>query len=196
MAVQDLIAAANGGVPNNKYKPQNCHEAVFGWMLQAKYPQLRAADAMAQGAPKAWFTLRNIALRYGGNAPKQLTGQWVGQHLYGVGGQRIMRVGPAVAPFPPNTVALGDIIYMGNPVNPHHSVVVVQVNGPQAMVRGFNNAGAFGGPFMAWDQNTHDILDITRWTPASEFMCVNGPAAVSRISYAQYAAIIPDNMNF
>lgn len=43
MSIVNLIVAANGSVPssNNILKPHNCHEAVLGWVLQAKYPSLR-----------------------------------------------------------------------------------------------------------------------------------------------------------
>lgn len=197
MAIADLVVAANGSVPGNTLKPHNCHEAVLGWLLMAKYPALRNIDPLSQGVEKAWLTLRSLAERYGGNVPKQLTGQWFGQHLYHAGGTRLLKPpgGPTV-PFPPLSLAVGDVIYMGNPAAPHHSMVVVQVTGPQALARGFNNGGAFGGPFMQWDPTLRNVLDITRWTPTSEFMGVNGPCQIHKISYATLAAAIPDNMNF
>jgi hypothetical protein len=197
MAINDLLTAANGSVPGNALKPHNCHEAVLGWLLMAKYPALCNVDSLSQGVEKAWLTLRSLAQRYGSNVPKQLTGQWFAQKLYHAGGVRLMRpAGGPTVPFPPNTVAVGDVIYMGNPVMPHHSMVVVQVNGPQALARGFNNGGAFGGPFMKWDPTLRDILDVSRWTAGSEYMGVNGPAQIHRITYATVTSHIPDNMNF
>lgn len=197
MAVADLVMAANGSVPRNALKPHNCHEAVLGWLLMAKYPMLRNVDPLSQGVEKAWLSLRSLAERYGSNVPKQLTGQWFGQNVYRAGGARLMKpAGGPTVPFPPNSLSVGDVIYMGNAVAPHHSMVVVQVNGPQALARGFNNGGAFGGPFMAWDPTLRDILDVTRWTPASEFMAVNGPCPVHRIGYNAVTANIPDSLDF
>ncbi|HEX2959357.1 MAG TPA: hypothetical protein VHO70_21160 [Chitinispirillaceae bacterium] len=68
-------------------KPHNCHEAVLGWVLMAKYATLRVVDPLSHGVPKAWLTIRSIAERYGtrGNGTtKQLTGQWMATHIYNV----------------------------------------------------------------------------------------------------------------
>ena len=61
MAVADLITAANGSVPRNTLKPHNCHEAVLGWLLMAKYSALRNVDPLSQGVEKAWLSLRSLA---------------------------------------------------------------------------------------------------------------------------------------
>lgn len=197
MPAAEFVVAANGSVPRNTLRPHNCHEAVLGWLLMAKFQSLCQPDPMAQGVEKAWLSLRSLAERYGTGTPKQLTGPWIGQHLYRGAGTRLMRPpgGPTV-PFPPNTLSAGDVIYMGNPAAPHHSMAVVRVHGPQAMARGFNNGGAFGGPFMEWDPTLRDVLDTTRWTAGSQFMAVNGPCDVHRISYATVAGHIADNLNF
>jgi hypothetical protein len=183
MSIDSLLTAANGAVPKNALKPHNCHEAVLGWLLMAKFPVLCHVDPLSQGVEKAWLTLRSLADRYGEAIPKQLTGKWFGQKLYHAGGVRLTN--------PSDTVAVGDVIYMGNPTVPHHSMVVVEVNGPKARARGFNNAGAFGGPFMQWDPELRDIRDATRWT-GNEYKCINGLAQLHRINYATITSHIPD----
>jgi hypothetical protein len=228
MAINDLINAANaasGGVPGNALNPMNCHEAVLGWLLMARsahfcnnfdptrWPAHWISKPPAQIVPWAWVTVRELAARHGvqgvGLVSKQLEGKWFGTKLY-PDGVRVLR--PAAgAPWPPHTVSVGDVISMGVPQIPHHSMVVVQYNGPgpgplfagpQAFARGFNNAGAFGqggqvvggyggAPFMAWDPNLRDILNVAYWNVNSEFLGRNGPAPIHHISYAQVIARIP-----
>jgi len=196
MAVADLVIAANGSVPANNLKPHNCHEAVLGWLLMAKYPSLRDVHELSQGVEKAWLTLRSLAERYGTGAPKQLTGAWFGQHLYDRG---FVRVRPNPRPQPPFTAAIllvGDVIFMGNRNAPHHSMVVVEKPGNRVLARGFNNAGAFGGPYMGWDPVLRDIADLTRWDAQGNFMGNNGPAELHAITYNAICNHIPDNLNF
>lgn len=190
MAVADLVVAANGGVPLNNLKPHNCHEAALGWVLMAKYPTLRNVDPLSHGAPKAWMTLRSLSERYGTGAPKQLTGAWMGQHIYSRG---IMRVRP---PLSAASFLVGDVILMGTRQAPHHSMVVVQKLGNQVLARGFNNAGAFGGPYLGWDATLRDLADPTRWDQRGNFMGNNGPAEIHSLTYNAICANIPDNMNF
>ena len=191
MAAIDMITAANLGVPTDELKPRNCHEAVLGWLIHGKLAAPRDSD-------QAWKTLRWLANRYGEetpNMPKQLTGRWFGRRVYDDEGTRIVRSGPPGTPFPPNTVAAGDVLYLGDPRAPHHSMVVTRVENSRAWVRGFNNAGAFGGPFMQWDPDLHDILDPERWTRDGEFMALNGPAPVYRASYQDLVDGIPRNLD-
>jgi hypothetical protein len=190
MSVQNLIMAANGSVPANILKPHNCHEAVLGWVLQAKYPALRNVDSMSHGVEKAWLTLRSIAERYGGAFPKQLTGQWVAQNLYK---GAVFKVSP---PIRSSTLSAGDIVFMGTRNNPHHSMVVVKVADGQVLARGFNNAGAFGGPFMGWDKELRNLADKERWDLSGNFKANNGPCPLYVIRYEQVARNIPDDMNF
>lgn len=63
MSVNSLIVAANGSVPGNILKPHNCHEAVLGWLLTAKYPSLSIVDPLSHGVEKAWLTLRSLSER-------------------------------------------------------------------------------------------------------------------------------------
>jgi hypothetical protein len=190
MSNQNLIVAANGSVPSNNLKPNNCHEAVLGWVLQAKYPSLRNVDPLSNGVEKAWLTLRSIANRYGQGSPKQLTGQWIAQNIYrGV----VFRITP---PIKNNSFSPGDIVFMGARNTPHHSMVVVQINNNQVLARGFNNAGAFGGPFMGWDSVLRDLKDETRWDANGNFKGNNGPCPLHVISYDRIAQNIADSMTF
>jgi hypothetical protein len=200
MAVTDLVIAANGGVPGNALKPHNCHEAVLGWVLSAKYAPLRVIDPVSHGVAKAWLTLRSLAERYGQTSPKQLTGPWMAQHLYRRGYTRVApplgRGGTPSPQFARSTFSIGDVLFMGNPAAPHHSMVVVEINGEQALARGFNNAGAFGGPFMDWDSILRDVTDSARWDVQGRFMANNGPSELYAISYEALCLNIPDNLNF
>jgi hypothetical protein len=36
-----VVKASKTGVPKSFFKPRNCHEAVLGWVLYAKYPERR-----------------------------------------------------------------------------------------------------------------------------------------------------------
>jgi hypothetical protein len=200
MAVQDLIVAANGGVPAGTYKPHNCHEAVLGWVLQGKYPTLRQPDQFGANVERAWVTLRSITERYGVGAPKQLSGPWVGTRLYR---RNVARVRPQTF----DMIGLGDIVFMGDPAAPHHSMVIVQKNATDAFARGFNNAGAFGGaqnvifgpgaPFMGFDVNLRQITKMAYWNQdTGKFRAVNGECLIHRIPFDTLAGIIPDNMNF
>ena len=196
MAVADLIVAVNGSVPANDLKPHNCHEAALGWVLMAKYPTLRIVDPLSHGVEKAWLTLRSLAERYGSGHPKQLTGVWMAQHIYNRG---IIKIEPRYPPGPPFTNAsflLGDILCMGSRMAPHHSMVIVQKNGAQVLARGFNNAGAFGGPYMGWDPVLREITDMGRWDRAGNFMANNGPCELYAITYNAICNNIPDNLNF
>jgi len=190
MAVADLLTAANGSVPWNQLKPHNCHEAVLGWVLMAKYPTLRHVDSLSLGVEKAWHTLRSLTERYGSGVPKQLTGIWMAQNIYPRG---LIRIRP---PFTAGTFLVGDVIFMGDRHAPHHSMVVVQKTGGQVLARGFNNAGAFGGPFMGWDPALRDIADMTRWDGQGNFMGNNGAAPLHAMTYNAVCANIPDNLNF
>jgi hypothetical protein len=190
MAVSDLILAANSGVPANDLKPHNCHEAVLGWLLQAKYPRLRFASSLSHGVELAWLSLRSLSERQGSAFPKQLTGQWFGQHLYHIG------YVPAQPPLSQASFLLGDVLFFGNRGAPHHSMVVVQKTGGQAFARGFNNAGLLGGPYMAWDATTYDVTDSNRWDSQNNFMGNNGPCELWTITYDRVAANIPDDLNF
>ena len=190
MSIQHLVTAANGAVPSNMLmKPKNCHEAVLGWLLMAKYPELRDVHPFSYGVEKAWLTLRVLAERYGDNS-KQLTGSWMSQRIYR---QRIRKVEP---PFSTATFFTGDILFMGNRQAPHHSMIVVQKNGIQALVRGFNNAGAFGGEYMEWDVLLRDVTDGNRWDANGQFMAINGPCDLYAITYDVISRNIPDNLNF
>ena len=192
MSVARLIIAANGSVPRNKFKPNNCHEAVLGWVLQAKYPQLCNVDRLSHGVEKAWHTLRAIVERYGVGvgAFKQLTGNWVARNIYQPAARRVRE------PFSHATFFLGDIAFFGNRNSPHHSMVVVQKNGIQALARGFNNAGGFGGPYMSWDPTLRDLTDPARWDGRDEIMCNNGRCELWMISYDLVCRQIPDNMTW
>lgn len=190
MAIPELIIAANGGVPAGELKPHNCHEAALGWVLMGKYASLRNVDPLSHGVEKAWLSVRSLAQRYGANAPKQLTGPWFGQNLYHQGAVRVQ---------PPVTGAsfqVGDVVLMGNPQAPHHSMVVVQTSAVVALARGFNNAGAFGGPYMGWDPLLRDLADPTRWDANGNFRGNNGPAELRRIPYATICQTIPDDLDF
>lgn len=225
MAINDFVAAANGGVPGNTLKPQNCHEAVLGSLFMSRAAYLTnnldtnswpghwksPQPAPGQIASWAWATVRELATRYGvhqgaGGVGKQLDGLWFGQKLYN-GGLQLM-LPPGGAQFPAQTVFAGDVIYMGIPQRPHHSMVVVQDNNPapaplgnaNEVARGFNNPGAFGlsaGPFgpgappMAWDPALRNILDVAHWNANNEFVAVNGAAQIHRIDYAQVSARLP-----
>jgi len=190
MSIEYLIMAANGSVPFNVLKPHNCHEAVLGWMLQAKSPSLREAGVFSHGVEKAWYTLRIIAERYGVGNPKQLGGQWIAQNIYpGI----VFKITP---PILSNTFSAGDIVFMGMRFNPHHSMVVVQVTQGKVLARGFNNAGAFGGPSMAWDPVLRDLADTERWDQDGNFRGNNGAGPLHVIRYDQVARNIPDNMTF
>lgn len=196
MATIDLVTAANGSVPRNVLKPHNCHEAVMGWLLMGKYPTLRNVDPLSHGVEKAWLTLRSLAEKYGSGSPKQLTGEWMGRNIYNRG---FIRIKPLAPPHPPFTAAIflvGDVLFMGNPRAPHHSMVIVKKTGNQVFARGFNNAGAFGGPFMGWDPVLRDIADITRWDGDGNFMAINGPCQVHTVTYNSISRRIPDNMIF
>lgn len=190
MSVNSLIVAANGSVPGNILKPHNCHEAVLGWLLMAKYPSLCNVDPLSHGVEKAWLTLRSLSERYGEGAPKQLTGKWMSQNIYKQGYARVQ------PPLNIGSMALGDVLFMGNRAAPHHSMVVVQKKGIQVFARGFNNAGAFGGPYMGWDPQLRDMSDATRWDSQGRFKANNGPAELYSISYNSVCQNIPDDLNF
>lgn len=200
MAAADLVAAANGGVPGGVLKPHNCHEAALGWVLMAKYAALRGPDALSHGAPKAWMSIRSLAERYGQGSPKQLTGSWMGQHVYNRGYTRVQplqpRGGVNLPPFTHATFLVGDVLFMGNRAAPHHSMVVVQKTGAQVLARGFNNAGAFGGPFMDWDPTLRDVADMARWDAQGRFKGNNGPCELYAITYNAICQNIPDDLNF
>ncbi len=85
---------------------------------------------------------------------------------------------------------------MGNRNAPHHSMIVVQKTGAQDLARGFNNAGAFGGPFMGWDPALRDLADMTRWDPNGNFKGNNGPCEMYAITYNAICGNIPDDMSF
>ncbi len=200
MSATDLALAANAGVPANALKPHNCHEAALGWVLMAKYPTLRQVDPLSQGVPKAWLALRSLAERYGTGNPKQLTGAWMGQHIYHRGFTRVMPLPPSggqrLSPFTHASFLVGDVLFMGQRAAPHHSMVVVAKNGTQAMARGFNNAGAFGGPYMDWDPALRDMTDPERWDAQGHFRGNNGPCDLYAITYNAIVQNIPDNLNF
>ena len=75
-------------------------------------------------------------------------------------------------------------------------MVVVEVFAGRVMARGFNNAGAFGGPYMGWDRELRNLADIERWDAAGNFKGNNGPCPLYVIRYDQVARNIPDDMNF
>lgn len=85
---------------------------------------------------------------------------------------------------------------MGNRSAPHHSMVIVQKTGVNVFVRGFNNAGVFGGPFMDWDFALRDIADNTRWKKNGQFEANNGYCDVFTITYSTVCQNIPDTLNF
>ena len=190
MSVANLVAAANGGVPGNVLKPHNCHEAALGWVLMAKYPALLQVHQFSFGVEKAWMSLRSLADKYGSSHPKQLTGTWMSQHIYNRGFRLVQ------PPFTHGSFFLGDVIFMGTQNAPHHSMVIVQKNGIQSLARGFNNAGAFGGPYMGWDPILRDLTDATRWDSQNRFMGNNGPCMLYSISYGSICHNIPDDLNF
>ena len=200
MAVADLLVAANAGVPGNSLKPHNCHEAVLGWVLIANFAPLRSVDPLSQGEPRAWLALRSLAERYGQARPKQLTGAWMGQHVYARGFSRVQplpgRDGTTSSLFTNSTFSVGDVLFMGSPQAPHHSMVVVQKNGAQALARGFNNAGAFGGPLFDWDSTLRDVTDSARWDKQGQFMANNGPSDLYVIPYDTLCKNIPENLEF
>ena len=138
------------------------------------------------------MTVRSLSERYGQQAGivKQLTGQWFGTHIYNQG-YRLVSLPLSAASF-----FVGDVVFMGTRQAPHHSMVVVQKAGNQALARGFNNAGAFGGPYMGWDPILRDLADPNRWDSNGEFMGNNGGAPLYAISYDAICNNIPDNMNF
>jgi len=198
MAKEDFILAANSGVPTNRLKPNNCHEAVLGWLLYAKFPSLQTTDfPLADGAAKAWFSLRSLVEKYGekGKAQqlKQLTGPWIAEKIYNRG--NYVRVQP---PFSEDSFDAGAVLFMGVLDKPHHSMVVVNWDGTHALARGFNNAGMFGGPSsMVWDSELRDIADLNRWNAAAgQFIGVNGACNVHIIKYDEISGHIPDNLTF
>ena len=114
------------------------------------------------------------------------------QHVYHRG---YIRVQPLKAPQPPFTHAtflVGDVVFMGDRRAPHHSMVVVQKSGPQVLARGFNNAGAFGGPYMAWDSALRNLADMARWDAQGCFRANNGPCELYTITYDAICRNIPD----
>lgn len=188
MSVQDLIVAANGAVPKGKFKPRNCHEAVFGWLLQAKFPDLRQpGEGMVE---QAWSVLRSLSEAHAENRTQpQLTGSWVGKHLYY--GSSATRILPGTV----STLNEGDVVFMGIRKAPHHSMVVVQRQGNRRDARGFNNAGAFGGPFMGWDQQLRDLADPARWI-GDLFKANNGGCELWRLGYDAIIRNIPTSLAF
>src|SRR5215470_11459867 len=190
MSIQSLIIAANGSVPAGNLKPRNCHEAVLGWLLQAKNSQF--CQPGEGGVEHAWWVLRALSESHAENAHQpQLTGAWVARHLYY--GQHVQRILRNSAPF----LLEGDVVFMGNRRMPHHSMVVVQRRNTQRLARGFNNAGAFAGPYMGWDPMLRDLADGGRWTRnGDQFMANNGGCELWRIAYDRIMKNIPDSLVF
>ena len=156
MSVNSLIVAANGSVPGNILKPHNCYEAVLGWLLMAKYPSLCNVDPLSHGVEKAWLTLRSLSERYGEGAPKQLTGKWMSQNIYKQGYARVQ------PPLNIGSMALGDVLFMGNRATPHHSMVVAQKKGIQVSPAASTTPALLVG--LTW-AGTHNC-GICRMQPA------------------------------
>jgi len=195
MSIQRVIMAANGSVPRGNLKPRNCHEAVFGWLLQAK--GLKFCQPGEGGVEHAWWVVRALSEAHAENPGQpQLTGAWVAKYLYY--GPHVQRIVENSTPF----LMEGDVVFMGNRKMPHHSMVVVERRSTQRLARGFNNAGAFGGPFMGWDPTLRDLADASRWTRKirtgedGDFMANNGRCELWRISYDRIMQNIPDSLVF
>jgi hypothetical protein len=188
MPVADLILTANNGVPANDLKPLNCHEAALGWVLYAR-DQSQRNRISRFGTTKNWVTLRSFGERFGTGNLKQLTGLWMARNIYNQGYRRI------IPPFSHASFFLGDVLFMGQMNNPHHSMVIVQKDGIRAFARGFNNAGAFGGPYMGWDNTLREITDMNRWDGQNRFMGNNGPYEIYTISYNSIDRNIQNNQN-
>jgi hypothetical protein len=191
MSIQSLIVAANGAVPAGSLKPRNCHEAVFGWLLQSK--DNKYCEIGEGGVEEAWTVLRALSEAHATeDNNRQLTGAWVAKHLY---------YGPNVLQIKRNTAGVmlneGDVVFMGARNAPHHSMVIVKRQGAQRLARGFNNAGAFGGPYMGWDPALRDLADPARWTrTGDDFMGNNGGGPLWRLTYADMMHNIPDSLAF
>jgi hypothetical protein len=191
MSIQSLIIAANGSVPSGPLRPRNCHEAVFGWLIQSmssKYCQPGEG-----GVEEAWSVLRALRQAHT-DMPRdpQLSGRWVARHLYC--GPRVYQVSAASSAL----LAAGDVVFMGHPREPHHSMVVVEQHGSQRLARGFNNAGCFNGPSYASDPVLRDLADPSRWTGAGHdvFKANNGGCELRRMSYEDIMRNIPATLDF
>ncbi len=65
-------------------------------------------------------------------------------------------------------VEVGDVLIIGEPRAPTHSMVVVETDGPggRISIRGFNNTGTFNaGPRDAYDNVDRDITQANLWHP-------------------------------
>lgn len=82
---------------------------------------------------------------------------------------------------------VGDVVILGNPNNPMHTMVVVRVNGGDVFIRGFNNVGTFGppSPHLAYDNHDRNLNTPGLWV-GNSFGIGNQP--MYRVTYANYIA--------
>ncbi len=82
---------------------------------------------------------------------------------------------------------VGDVVILGNPHNPMHTMVVVGVNDPDVFIRGFNNTGTFGppSPYLAYDNHDRNLNTPALWIHNS-FGIGNQP--MHRVPYVNYSA--------
>lgn len=92
-------------------------------------------------------------------------------------------------------VQKGDVLIVGSPQAPSHSMVVVRVerNAERVYVRGFNNEGTLGtGARDEYDKNDRNVADAQYWhTQGAETRfgkAFSTGGRLYRISYAQYYA--------
>ena len=181
MAQVNAIAAVSIPTPSGDLKPRNCHEAVLGWLLQGVHPHLAQPSPLSDGVPEAWRIIRNLSNSQAGANP-QITGTWMSNNIYTGGVLRVLE------PLSHGSFGIGDAVSMGNFHAPHHSMLVVHKAASSVYARGFNNAGAFGGPYMSFDTVLRDLSDSIRWNGRSEFMGNNGPAPIHTVSFTRAAA--------
>ena len=167
-AAGDLVTSA-GHAPRGA---QQCHEAVFYWLLQAE----------GKSKPRQLLTRLRTAIGLG-----QITGNWMATNIYTTS----VRMRQA---WLRTNLQAGDIIWTGVPGNPIHSMVVVAVNAaPGAVsIRGFNNFGTFGPPAPpgAYDNRDVDISVNNLWHPNHTFGGYMSQEPMYRVQYATAAGAL------
>jgi len=83
--------------------------------------------------------------------------------------------------------AVGDVVILGHPNNPMHTMVVVRVGAGDVFIRAFNNVGTFGppSPYLAYDSHDRNLNTPHLWIGTGFGI---GGLAMHRVTYANYTA--------
>ena len=164
-----------------------CHVAALHWMFRENGETEQNAASKLEGIARA----RCQGCTAGHHVHLSIPHNWYGTNMCR-GATPIADMDDLIT-----TARVGDVLLVGNPIAPSHSMVVVKVSsgclGNKVHVRGFNNLPTLGtGLHNQYDNHDRNIAVNRYWHSVNQVTRF-GPSFAAgeqmyRISYAQYYA--------